>query len=1186
MPMGGNSAEDRRKFGPPFGAIRDGAGFSVIRDAAAFGVICRAVLRQCPFGHFAIRCSGWHGCYPSMHKFASFGFFRAYVRTTVVAILLLSSLWLFAGEPAAVNISLPADGMLLRANVPIFGSVRLPPTSMLKSWRLEYGAGTAPEKWILLKSGTESIEKDPNEAGEIKWNLNKEPTGNLTNWATGLGSYGYGSWQQNLNGIYTLRLVAETTDGAVSEVRRIVFIGEAILRTAGGTAISADQKCRILVPPFAFGGDIGRVVAIIKQVPQNVSLSGLSGVEDTRYDAAQIYRTIPPDLQLLSPIYRVYPNGFEVEPPATVEMDFASEALPGLPKQKPTRGALLRQYNPETKTWEPCPTTWFGNTASTSIACFAQPESYFAILRSTEKVTLSEVQWMPKSALEGNWVGRTAAGSLVIVEGAGMKCEVVADEDGAFSVPFTLGWEPATYLVRVVPLEGADFAVERNIPGRPGAMVAPVAPRLSVEARSDAGDYLQISCEDKGLMGMLPEGARSMAARIASKDARASALCELKESIAGSGIFLGRMEASDLVDREGSYFQQPLTVEVGGQMAAITLNDTERPEIFLSSPTHPNLLYLSGSDKTELPTTQAHSRSIVEIVDGAWRISGVGRDPSARVVSWPTDPFPAREWPIIGFTYRLFEPAPWQLHVRSGMDLAAFHFDSDDSTDLGLPVFARSSPLTADGHWHYWQGNLQEGKFERITGLAFGSWVKTGFRRVDPGFKGNVSQSLEVRDILIGRPSSSPNVEMRWQVRDRSPIKEVAWWVDNEPDSPLPEKWDGILSNIVNGTKTPSCKIQLPSDGRWFFHIQATDVAGNVSRTFHYPIFVFGTGLSAPSAQIASNALTWSQPEGRVKLPLRGWGTALDVKTLVLTFDGVSFPISRPIWDAGTEMLTLDPSSFTGGAPLGFNGEVVGFQISGKDLSGKQLEPSKAFEVKIQSSFTWLPEEGRIVSNGKSDQWIAAWEQPTAPWRKYFPGAANNVLIFINTKTVPRNVELAHWRRPVVRSGTGTLFLRESLNSPGFDMLDSLPSGGQCVFDASGTPIGPDSNTKAGDEWITQLKGSDPFQVGRLRVTMRRGRQLEQRVLDVKELQFLLDNQGMETVRIDAWLPPEDGSLSIEVTGDRRLLFGDEDDLEWRKAKIVSMTSEKQWRRVSVLVVPKNTYKKTSGAKVSGQTCW
>lgn len=279
-------------------------------------------------------------------------------------------LLLAASEPAAVNISLPGEGMLLRANVPIFGSVRVPKAVKLKSWRLEYGLGPSPKTWIVMKSGMDPIEKDPNEAGEVKWNPNKEPEGNLTNWATGLGSYGYGTWQQNLNGIYTLRLVAETVEGRVSEVRRTVFVGEAILRTAGGTAISADQKYRILVPPFAFGGDIGRVVAIIRQVLPTGSLAGLSGVEDTRYEAAQIYTTIPTTMQLLSPIYRIYPNGFESEPPASVELDF--QAMPGHPKPPPD--AMLRQYNPETATWEPLRTTWFGNTASALIGRFAQPQ--------------------------------------------------------------------------------------------------------------------------------------------------------------------------------------------------------------------------------------------------------------------------------------------------------------------------------------------------------------------------------------------------------------------------------------------------------------------------------------------------------------------------------------------------------------------------------------------------------------------------------------------------------------------------------------------------------------------------------------------------------------------------------------------------------------------------------------------
>jgi len=1179
--MGANREEDRKKFASPLGSGRGGNEFRLIWDAAPFGVIWRAMRCQPPFGLHAIRSLGRHGGHPSILRLTGIGACLRCV-PTAAAILWLSSLLLPAGEPAAVNISLPGEGMLLRANVPIFGSVRLPKEAKLKSWRLEYGPGPSPGNWILLKAGTSPVEKDPNEKGEVKWNLNKEPEGNLANWATGLGSYGYGTWQQNLNGIYTLRLVAETTEGKVSEVRRTVFIGEAILRTAGGTAISSDQKCRISVPPFAFGGDIGRVVAIIKQVPASAGLSGLSGVEDTRYEAAQIYKTVPAGFQLLSPIYRVYPNGFEVEPGAIVELD--CDAMSGATGQNPI---LLRQYNPETSSWEPLKTTWFGKTASAPVGCFARPQAYLALMRSETRPAISDVRWIPKSALEGEWSGKTSPAAEIFVEGAGNKAEAVADSEGSFSVPFTLGWEPAEYRIRAVPLEGNAFATEQKVVWHPGVMVKPVAPRLSVEARHDAGDYVLISCEDKGLLGSPSTVGRSMSARILSKDARGVARCELKESIPGSAIFLGRINASNLTDKAGRAFEQPLTVEVGGQVAGVTLRDSEPPTISLSSPTHPNFLYLSSGDGKQLQTTRAHSRAKVEVVEGAWKISGTGREHSARVVSWPVEPFSPREWPVIGFTYRLFEPAPWQLHIRAGMDLAAYHFNSDDSEDLGLPVYARSSPLTADGHWHYWQGSLLDGTFARISGIAFGSWVKTGFRRVDPGFKGNASQALEIRDILIGRPSDSSRLEVRAMISDRSRLKSVSWWVDGDADGKCPASPDGSLSGIEWWPKktAQTWNIPSPGDGRWFFHVQASDEAGNVSQTFHYPVFIFGGVRQEKETPVST--LTWKQPDGQVEIPLRGWGSILDAKTLALEWNDVTFSILKPMWNAGTEVLTLDASSFPDGAPLGFDGEAAAIRISGKDVSGKPIEP-RAFDLKIQSIFTWQQEKSgfRIVSSDKTNCWMAAWENPTAPWRKYFPGSANNVLMLMKVIPDKYSFRVIRWRRPIVLSDSRKMFMRESLAAPGFEMLESLQTQTAQVFSASGTPVIRMSDSSTGDTWITQMSGSDPFLTGRLRVTMRRGRQLEQHIVDASELQFLLDNQGSETLRIDAWLPPEDGFLSLEAPGDRRLFVGDENDSEWRKTKEVSLSSGKRWRRVAVLVETKSTYKKMPGANVSGKTCW
>lgn len=105
------------------------------------------------------------------------------------------------------TLSLPWDDSLVRADVPVFGVADAP--DFLR-FRVEYGEGADPKEWHAISVSARPQPKDPWTAGQVKWNPDSGGKGNLAVWHTGVSSYNYPGRKENLNGVYTLRLVVET----------------------------------------------------------------------------------------------------------------------------------------------------------------------------------------------------------------------------------------------------------------------------------------------------------------------------------------------------------------------------------------------------------------------------------------------------------------------------------------------------------------------------------------------------------------------------------------------------------------------------------------------------------------------------------------------------------------------------------------------------------------------------------------------------------------------------------------------------------------------------------------------------------------------------------------------------------------------------------------------------------------
>ncbi|KPJ57987.1 MAG: hypothetical protein AMS16_00125 [Planctomycetes bacterium DG_58] len=138
-------------------------------------------------------------------------------------------------EPLVAKITLPWNNSMVRAIVPVFGFAG---GKNFKAYR---------QTWIPISSGTKPYNQDPWSAGKVKWDPNRGASGTLGNWRTGLSSYRYGDWRENLLGEYSLRLVVEGKDGTTVEDRIHVVVAHVLTKVLGGEARSPDARFHLNV---------------------------------------------------------------------------------------------------------------------------------------------------------------------------------------------------------------------------------------------------------------------------------------------------------------------------------------------------------------------------------------------------------------------------------------------------------------------------------------------------------------------------------------------------------------------------------------------------------------------------------------------------------------------------------------------------------------------------------------------------------------------------------------------------------------------------------------------------------------------------------------------------------------------------------------------------------------------------
>ncbi len=198
-------------------------------------------------------------------------------------------------HPLVARIDVPAQGAIVRADVPIFGSAC---GSNFKRYSLQVGKGTHPIEWHSI--ATSSRPTATWNISALDQSLGRTIQGNLGNWDTGLKNYVYlpsypTDHPVDLKGTYSVRLEVEGVSGAVVADTVVVAVGNVVPNALGGRLESSDGMVEVDVPAWAFD-EAFRVITVEPQQSGGHSLP--AGYERV----GEVYEVAGVDLPLARPV--------------------------------------------------------------------------------------------------------------------------------------------------------------------------------------------------------------------------------------------------------------------------------------------------------------------------------------------------------------------------------------------------------------------------------------------------------------------------------------------------------------------------------------------------------------------------------------------------------------------------------------------------------------------------------------------------------------------------------------------------------------------------------------------------------------------------------------------------------------------------------------------------------------------
>lgn len=273
-----------------------------------------------------------------------------------------------ASDRLIARIVVPADGDLVRADVPVFG---LAYGAQFKSYHVEIGAGAAPTQWQTIAQGGQaqtSVDAALNEALAV---ADMTVHGNLGNWDTGLKEYVYlpsypKDHPTDLRGTHTLRLTVEGLDGKTVEDRVTVHAANVIPNAWGAKVTSHDGRFSLTVPEQALMDSFRLVLA----QPADAMAVG-----------------IPQGKQLIGHVYEVREPGERFTKEVTLDMAFEAAELAGTDAGR----VAIHGYNADNKRWEQLSSVQ-RRSGHALKASLRRLHAYYALLASDSPVTLTPME--------------------------------------------------------------------------------------------------------------------------------------------------------------------------------------------------------------------------------------------------------------------------------------------------------------------------------------------------------------------------------------------------------------------------------------------------------------------------------------------------------------------------------------------------------------------------------------------------------------------------------------------------------------------------------------------------------------------------------------------------------------------------------------------------------------------------
>lgn len=815
------------------------------------------------------------------------------------------------------SISLPYNGALIRANVPVFGVADAPD---FKQYRVEFGEGPDPVEWRTINVSTRRHPHDPWKAGQVKWSPSAGARGNLATWDTGLTSYRYGTPKDNLNGVYTLRVVVETVSGRTAEARLQVNVARVVSRRNGGIAESRDNMAFLTVTGLS-----------VESAFLLVAITPVDELNPPLIDIKPPMGLIP-----LGKTYELQPPGVEFLKPASFRMHFSTEPSGKESIAAAAGRAGIYAYEPVSETWRRLPACQVfpdRGEVTTELNMVTPNVAFYAVLADVAAPGRPTLAASTQSTEQKSIDLSGCAEALATVEvrcGEKVRARVTADDRGAFAawdVPLALG-------TNMFSARAIDAAGNESEPSLAVVVERRTHPPRSVTELAFVGAQT-VSRGDRMLLRMTGEdadpGVNVARARVWSGTDTNGLELALTETGPDTGVFVATLVVGASTIATGGVIGAwadgeeiiAVALDALGPKGSIRYRDRTPPSApTIGCDTHPSLVQNTFEATAEpfgdWQSIGGKAGALLETVDGSGCQSSASFGRFLRLTKKAlrghggalacAHTFAVGRYPLLAFDYLIPSPEKLGLELDDGwLILFAADIEAPARTEQrdARELVGRLPGIVADGAWHHAELDLTAAMGDRavadrmVKQVRFINWDMTPEGRIEIGRPGLGCASWCIDNFrIIGY--GGREARFFWTSADEAGVTGYAYLLDQSSDTVPEPRPLGLETNAV---------YRGLADGRWFFHVRACDAAGNWGPANHHMIFVDDAPPKLEALAPPDEPPAAGSPLIRVVFD-DGTGSGMNPASLIFRVGGLAFAMGSTsvTYDAAARIATFDPA--------------------------------------------------------------------------------------------------------------------------------------------------------------------------------------------------------------------------------------------------------------------------------------